>query len=59
MWIEYLRIALGVLRAHKFRSLLTVASITIGAFSIVLMTSWPTPVCPRWPPASRRSAGRG
>ena len=39
MWIEYLRIALGVLRAHKFRSLLTVASITIGAFSIVLMTS--------------------
>jgi putative ABC transport system permease protein len=39
MWIEYLRIALRVLRGHKFRSLLTVTSITIGAFSIVLMTS--------------------
>lgn len=39
MWIEYLRLALSVLRAHKFRSLLTVMSIVIGAFSIVLMTS--------------------
>ena len=39
MWLEYLRIALSVLRAHKFRSLLTVMSITIGAFSIVIMTS--------------------
>ncbi len=39
MWLEYLRIALSVLRAHKSRSLLTVTSITIGAFSIVLMTS--------------------
>lgn len=35
----YLRIAARVLRAHKLRSLLTVVSITIGAFSIVLMTS--------------------
>ncbi|HEY3355039.1 MAG TPA: ABC transporter permease [Polyangia bacterium] len=39
MWLEYLRIALGVLRSHKSRSALTVLSITIGAFSIVLMTS--------------------
>src|SRR5438552_3664538 len=39
MWFEYLRIAQKVLRAHKFRSFLTVLSITIGAFSIVLMTS--------------------
>src|SRR6478736_6432664 len=39
MWIEYLRIAQKVLRAHKFRSLLTVLSITIGAFSIVVMSS--------------------
>jgi len=39
MWLEYLRIALGVLRGHAFRSLLTVMSILIGAFSIVLMTS--------------------
>ncbi len=35
----YVRIAARVLRAHKLRSLLTVVSITIGAFSIVLMTS--------------------
>ena len=35
----YVRIALRVLRAHKLRSLLTVVSITIGAFAIVLMTS--------------------
>ena len=39
MWLEYIRIGLSVLRAHKFRSLLTVLSITIGAFSIVLMSS--------------------
>jgi putative ABC transport system permease protein len=39
VWLEYLRIALSVLRAHASRSLLTVTSITIGAFSIVLMTS--------------------
>jgi putative ABC transport system permease protein len=34
-----LRIAQKVLRTHKFRSTLTVLSITIGAFSIVLMSS--------------------
>ena len=39
MWIEYLNIARKVLVAHKFRSLLTVLSITIGAFSIVVMSS--------------------
>jgi len=39
MWLEYLRIAGSVLRAHKFRSFLTITSITIGSFSIVLMTS--------------------
>jgi putative ABC transport system permease protein len=39
MWIEYLRIALSMLRGHIFRSLLTISSILIGAFSIVLMTS--------------------
>jgi putative ABC transport system permease protein len=39
MWLEYVRIAASVLRTHKFRSFLTVTSITIGAFSIVLMTS--------------------
>ena len=39
MWFEYLKIAQKVLRAHKFRSALTVLSITVGAFSIVLMTS--------------------
>ncbi|HEY7955888.1 MAG: ABC transporter permease [Polyangia bacterium] len=39
MVFEYLRIAQKVLRAHKFRSLLTVLSITIGAFSIVVMSS--------------------
>jgi putative ABC transport system permease protein len=39
MWLEYLRIAQKVLRAHKFRSTLTVLSITIGAFSIVVMSS--------------------
>lgn len=36
---EHLRIAQKVLRAHKFRSALTVLSITIGAFSIVVMSS--------------------
>ena len=36
---EYLRIAQKVLRSHKFRSLLTVLSITVGAFSIVVMSS--------------------
>jgi putative ABC transport system permease protein len=39
MWLEYFRIARKVLVAHKFRSLLTVLSITVGAFSIVLMSS--------------------
>lgn len=39
MFFEYLNIARKVLVAHKFRSLLTVLSITIGAFSIVLMSS--------------------
>src|SRR5688500_17704553 len=39
LWLAYLKIAAKVLRAHKLRSLLTVISITIGAFSIVLMTS--------------------
>ena len=35
----YFKIAARVLRAHALRSLLTVVSITIGAFSIVFMTS--------------------
>jgi putative ABC transport system permease protein len=39
MFFEYLNIARKVLIAHKFRSMLTVLSITIGAFSIVLMSS--------------------
>jgi putative ABC transport system permease protein len=39
MWLEYLNIARKVLVGHKFRSLLTVLSITVGAFSIVLMSS--------------------
>jgi putative ABC transport system permease protein len=39
MLFEYLRIARKILVAHKFRSGLTVLSITIGAFSIVLMSS--------------------
>jgi putative ABC transport system permease protein len=38
-FFEYVRIATRVLRAHKFRSALTVLSITVGAFSIVLMSS--------------------
>lgn len=36
---EYLRIAAKALVAHKMRSGLTVLSITVGAFSIVLMSS--------------------
>ena len=36
---DYLRVATKALIAHPFRSLLTVMSIFIGAFSIVLMTS--------------------
>jgi putative ABC transport system permease protein len=36
---EYARIAWRALRAHRFRSSLTVSSITLGAFSIVLMSS--------------------
>ena len=39
MWIEYFRIAAKVLSAHKFRSFLTVLSVTFGAFSIVVMSS--------------------
>jgi putative ABC transport system permease protein len=39
MFFEFLRMSLGVLRAHKFRSALTVLSITIGAFSVVVMSS--------------------
>jgi putative ABC transport system permease protein len=39
LWLEYFRIAKKVLTRHKFRSSLTVLSITIGAFSIVLMSS--------------------
>ncbi|AUX40005.1 macrolide ABC transporter ATPase [Sorangium cellulosum] len=38
-WLVYLGIAAKALSAHKLRSLLTVLSITIGAFAIVLMTS--------------------
>jgi putative ABC transport system permease protein len=39
MWLEILRVGLDALRAHKFRAALTVLSITIGAFSIVVMAS--------------------
>ncbi len=39
MWLEYIRIARRVLWAHRFRSALTVLSVTFGAFSIVLMSS--------------------
>jgi putative ABC transport system permease protein len=39
MFWEFLRMGLGVLGAHKFRSALTVLSITIGAFSVVVMSS--------------------
>lgn len=37
--LELLRGAVRALAAHRFRSLLTVSSITLGAFSIVLMSS--------------------
>jgi putative ABC transport system permease protein len=39
MWPEILLVGLDALRAHKFRAALTVLSITIGAFSIVMMAS--------------------
>src|ERR1700761_5048007 len=39
MWLEYVNIARKELVAHKFRSPLTVPSIPVGAFSIVLMSS--------------------
>lgn len=39
MWREHLRMAARALRAHGFRSSLTVSSIMLGAFSIVLMMS--------------------
>ncbi len=38
-WWSYLQIATRALAGHKFRSTLTVLSITLGAFAIVLMTS--------------------
>lgn len=37
--LVYLRIAAKALYGHKFRSMLTVLSITIGSFAIVLMSS--------------------
>lgn len=39
MWLDCFRIVWALLLEHKLRSLLTVGSITIGAFSIVLMSS--------------------
>ncbi|WP_437681751.1 ABC transporter permease [Sorangium sp. So ce131] len=39
MWTGYLVIAAKALSAHRLRSMLTVLSITIGAFAIVLMSS--------------------
>jgi putative ABC transport system permease protein len=39
MWFEILRVGFDAIRAHKFRASLTVLSITIGAFSVVLMAS--------------------
>src|SRR5262245_58386010 len=39
LFLEYPRMGWRALKAHKFRSALTVLSITIGAFSIVLMSS--------------------
>ena len=39
MWREHLRIAVRALGAHRFRSALTVFSVFVGAFSIVLMSS--------------------
>lgn len=38
-WADYVLIAVKALSVHKLRSLLTVLSITIGAFAIVLMSS--------------------
>ncbi len=39
MFWEIIKIALTALRGHKLRSFLTVSSVTIGAFSIVVMLS--------------------
>ena len=39
MFLEFLRVGWTVIRAHKFRSALTLLSIAIGTFSIVLMAS--------------------
>jgi putative ABC transport system permease protein len=39
MFWEFLRVGWTVIRAHKFRSALTLLSIAIGTFSIVLMAS--------------------
>ncbi len=39
MWVEYFRIARKVIWANRFRSILTVVSIAVGAFSVTLMTS--------------------
>src|SRR5579883_1269544 len=39
MWLEHLRIAGKALRAHPFRSSLTVLSVALGAFAIVAMSS--------------------
>ncbi len=39
MWFEYIKIARRALLGQRFRSALTVLSITIGAFAIVWMTS--------------------
>ena len=42
MWRDYLGLAIRALAAQKFRSILTVSSITLGAFSIVFMLSLAT-----------------
>ena len=39
MGVEALRVALGALVGHRFRTVLTMLSIVIGAFAIVLMVS--------------------
>jgi putative ABC transport system permease protein len=39
IFVEFLRVGWTVIRAHKFRSALTLLSIAIGTFSIVLMAS--------------------
>src|SRR5215207_7597086 len=39
IFLEFLRVGWTVIRAHKFRSALTLLSIAIGTFSIVLMAS--------------------